>query len=137
MILLDTNVISELLKPQASGAVLLWLDAQPRSTVCLSVISQAELLRGVMHLPEGRRKREIGTAVEQMLATFQGRLLPFDESAARAYAEVVSDRRVAGRPIADFDAMIAAIARINDATLATRNIRDFRGCGIKLFDPWA
>ncbi|MEQ1885405.1 MAG: type II toxin-antitoxin system VapC family toxin [Bryobacteraceae bacterium] len=136
MILLDTNVVSELLKPSASTAVLTWLDAQPRSNVFLSVISQAELLRGVMRLPEGRRRREITAAVEQALTNFEGRILAFDETAARIYAEVVSSRRSAGRPIADFDAMIAAIARVNNATLATRNGRDFRGCGIKLFDPW-
>ncbi len=137
MIVLDTNVVSELMKAKPSPAVLAWIARGDSSGYCTTSITQAEILHGVMLLPASRRRRAIESAAEAMFATdFAGRILAFDSSAARSYAELVSDRRRRGRPISQFDAQIAAIARAAGATLATRNVRDFEHCGIGVVDPW-
>ncbi len=137
MIVLDTNVVSELMKAKPSPAVLAWIARGDSSGYCTTSITQAEILHGVMLLPASRRRRAIESAAEAMFATdFAGRILAFDSSAARSYAELVSDRRRRARPISQFDAQIAAIARVAGATLATRNVRDFEHCGIGDVDPW-
>ena len=137
MIVLDTNVVSELMKAKPSPAVLAWIARGDSSGYCTTSITQAEILHGVMLLPASRRRRAIESAAEAMFATdFAGRILAFDSSAARSYAELVSDRRRRARPISQFDAQIAAIARVAGATLATRNVRDFEHCGIGVVDPW-
>ncbi len=137
MIVLDTNVVSELMKAKPSPAVLAWIARGDSSGYCTTSITQAEILHGVMLLPASRRRRAIESAAEAMFATdFAGRILAFDSSAARSYAELVSDRRRRGRPISQFDAQIAAIARVAGATLATRNVRDFEHCGVGVVDPW-
>ena len=137
MIILDTNVVSELMKAKPSQAVLAWIAHGDSSGYCTTSITQAEILHGVKLLPAGRRRRAIESAAEAMFATdFAGRVLPFDSPAARSYAELVSDRRRRGRPISQFDAQIASIARVAGATLATRNVRDFEHCGIGVVDPW-
>ncbi|MGO9231776.1 MAG: type II toxin-antitoxin system VapC family toxin [Bryobacteraceae bacterium] len=137
MIILDTNVLSEALKPAPSATVLRWLAAQAPSAVFTTTVTLAEVLYGVETLPHGKRRTRLRSAVEQMFAEeFEGRILPFDEDAARVFAGIVASRNAAGRPISQFDAMIAAIARSQRAAAATRNTADFDGCGIQVIDPW-
>ena len=137
MILLDTNVLSEALKPLPSPIVLRWLAAQEPSSVFTTSVTQAEVLYGIETLPPGKRRTRLLAAVEKMFAEeFEGRILPFDEDATRAFAGIVAAREAAGRPISQLDAMIAAIARSHRATVATRNTADFQHCGVDLINPW-
>ena len=137
MILLDTNIVSELMRPAPSHAVMSWLAAQPAASLFISAVTEAELRYGVMLLPEGRKRAELVSAIEAMLAEdFAGRILPFDSAAAMAFADISSSRRQAGRPISQFDAQIAAIARSRGAELATRNVADFEGSGVEVINPW-
>lgn len=137
MIVLDTNVVSELLRPVPSPLVEAWLSAQEGATVFFTAIGEAELRRGVATLPEGRRRTILAQAVAAMLdEDFRNRILPFDSAAARAYAAIAAARRSAGRPISQFDCQIAAIVASHPAVLATRNTIDFEGCGIDVVDPW-
>ena len=137
MIVLDTNVLSEALKPLPSPVVLGWLAAKQPLSVFTTTITEAEVLYGVETLPPGKRRLGLLAAVEKMLAEeFEGRILPFDEDAARAFAGIVAARDAAGRPISQFDAMIAAIARSHRAAVATHNTADFQHCGIDLINPW-
>ena len=137
MIILDTNVLSEALKPVPSLIVLDWLAAQEPSSVFTTTITQAEVLYGIEALPAGKRRTRLLAAVEQMFAEqFEGRILPFDEDAARAFAGIVAARDAAGRPISQCDAMIAAIARSHRAAVATRNTGDFQHCGVEVINPW-
>lgn len=138
MIVLDTNVLSESLRPTPSAVVLRWLAAQAPSAVFTTTVTLAEVLYGIEALPPGKRRTRLLAAVEKMFAEeFAGRILPFDEDAARAYAGIVASRDRAGRPISQFDATIAAIARSRSAAVATRNTADFDRCGIRIIDPWA
>lgn len=136
MIVLDTNVISESLRPVPTPVVLAWLGAQDRRQVYLTTITEAETLYGLERLPRGKRREKLHIAVEEIVARFDGRILPFDEPAARIFANLMAGRDAMGRPMSLPDAMIAAIARAHDASLATRNVRDFEHCGIALIDPW-
>lgn len=138
MIVLDTNVLSEALKPRPSATVLRWLGAQASPAVFTTTITLAEILYGIEALPRGIRRAQLFDAVEKMFAEqFEGRILPFDEDAARQYAVIVASRHAIGRPISQFDAMIAAIARSHRAAVATRNTGDFEHCDIAVVDPWA
>ena len=138
MIILDTNVISEVLKPLPSARVMNWLGAQDRSAVYLTAITQAELFYGIEVLRPGKRRTRLQQAVDKILAEeFRGRVLPFDEMAAREFASIVALRNSSGRPVSQFDAMIAAIARTNQAAVATRNIADFDYPGLHVIDPWS
>ena len=137
MIILDTNVLSELMRPAPATKVVAWVTAQPTPSLFTTSITQAEILLGLMLLPPGRRRSALEAAAMAMFAEdLGGRILGFGADAARPYAQIASDRRRAGRPISHFDAQIAAIARVNGATIATRNVPDFEGCSIKLVDPW-
>lgn len=137
MIILDTNVLSELMKPTPAAEVVEWVAAQPAASLCTTSITQAEVLHGLMLLPPGRRRRALEAAATSMFAEdFGGRILGFGTDAAPPYARIASDRRRAGRPISHFDAQIAAIARSTGAAIATRNLTDFDGCGVTLVDPW-
>lgn len=137
MIILDTNVVSEMMKPNPERAVELWLAQQPGESTFLCAITEAELRFGLAVLPEGRRRARLANAIEAMLAEdFRGRILPFDSPAAVTFAAIASERRRSGRPIAIADAQIAAIARSRGAALATRNVADFEGCGVELVNPW-
>jgi predicted nucleic acid-binding protein len=137
MILLDTNIVSELMRPAPSQAVMSWLAAQPAASLFISAVTEAELRYGVMLLPEGRKRVDLVSAIEAMLAKdFADRILPFDSAAAMAFAEISSSRRQADRPISQFDAQIAAIARSRGAELATRNVADFDESGVELINPW-
>ena len=137
MILLDTNILSELMRPAPEKGVEQWLTDQPDASVFISAITEAELRYGVALLPTGKRRSTLAAVIEDMLGEdFTGRILPFDSAAAVAFAEIAANRRQAGRPIAQADAQIAAIARSRGAALATRNVPDFEGCGIELVNPW-
>jgi predicted nucleic acid-binding protein len=137
MILLDTNIVSELMKPRPNHAVEAWLAKHPLTSFFLSSPSEAELRYGLAILPAGRRRGNLEAALEAMLVeAFADRILPFDSVAAISYAEIAASRRNAGRPISQFDAQIAAIAKSRGASLATRNIADFTGCRVDLIDPW-
>ncbi|MGD9537568.1 MAG: type II toxin-antitoxin system VapC family toxin [Alphaproteobacteria bacterium] len=137
MILLDTNVLSELMRPVPSAAVESWMSGQPVAGIFISAITEAELRYGLALLPDGQRQRRLVAQAEAMLAEdFAGRVLPFDSPAAAAYARIAATRRLSGRPIAQADAQIAAIAASRGASLATRNTADFVDCGIDVVDPW-
>lgn len=136
MILLDTNVVSELMRPEPDAAVLRWIAAQPLGALHVSTLTCAEILVGIDRLPEGKRQRLLAEQAEGLFSEeFAGRILGFDLAAAAAYAAIVGQRRRAGRPIATVDAMIAAIARVHGAAVATRD-GDLAGCGVPLIDPW-
>lgn len=137
MIILDTNVISELTRQAPTPGVMSWLDSLSAADVATTAITAAEMLCGVARLPSGRRKTELAAAVDGLLSDdFRGRILAFDEPAARRYADIVTARERVGRPIGAADAQIAAICRATDAALATRNTDDFAGTGIELINPW-
>jgi len=138
VIILDTNVLSEALKPEPSAAVLDWFADQAPSDVFTTTITMAEILYGLEAMASGKRRMRLLAAVERMFVEqFEGRILPFDEEAARLFAVIVASREAAGSPISQFDAMIAAIARSHHAAVATRNTADFELCGVKLIDPWS
>ncbi|OYW58795.1 MAG: VapC toxin family PIN domain ribonuclease [Rhodobacterales bacterium 12-65-15] len=137
MFLIDTNVISELMRATPAPSVLSWFSTQDPSTLYLSAVTEAELRTGIAILPAGQRREGLKAALDATIAEdFEGRILPFDTDAAKTYAEIASMRRAAGRPIADADCQIAAIARASGAIVATRNLRDFEGCGVDLVNPW-
>jgi predicted nucleic acid-binding protein len=137
VIILDTNVISELSRHVPDPGVLAWLDSLEISEVATTAVTAAELRYGVVRLPEGHRKRGLTVMLRGVLTEdFYGRILPFDERASARYAEIVTGREKIGRPIGVADAQIAAICRDLGATLATRNIPDFEQTGIELIDPW-
>lgn len=137
MIILDTNVISEILRPAPDERVVAWLEAQPRTALFTTTVTRGELLYGVRLLPEGQRKVALLQAVLAIFASdLAGQVLDFDEEAADAYAEIAAERRARGRPVSQFDAMIAGIVRSRGASLATRNVKDFSDCGIGVIDPW-
>jgi hypothetical protein len=137
VIVLDTNVVSELMKPTPSDRVVRWTTSQPAMSLYTTSITQAEILHGVMLLPAGRRRKALEAAAEAMFdEDFGGRVLPFSSDAARPYARIAAERRRAGRPISQFDAQIAAIARATGAVIATRNVADYEGCGVKIVKPW-
>jgi predicted nucleic acid-binding protein len=137
MIILDTNVLSELLRPEPAKQVERWLSAQDGAKVYFTTVGEAELRQGVATLPAGKRRNALTTAIEGLLdEDFRDRILPFDRDAARASATIAAARRAAGRPISQFDCQIAAIARAHGATVATRNTSDYEGCGVELIDPW-
>lgn len=137
MIIVDTNVVSEPLKPEPSHVVLDWLDQQSPETLFLTTVCLAELLAGVEALPAGRRRTKLHRALtDQMLPLFEGRILAFDKKAAEVFGRVCVDAQVAGNPISFADAAIAAIATAHGFMLATRNERDFRGTGVVLINPW-
>ena len=137
MILLDTNVLSELMRPAPVATVMRWMAVQPATSLYTTSITQAEILHGILLLPSGRRRTAIAAAAEAMFnEDFGGRILPFGSDAARPYALIAADRRRAGHPISHFDAQIAAIARSAGAAIATRNVTDFDGCGVPVIDPW-
>lgn len=139
MTLLDTNLLSELMRPAPSRTVLAWLDGQPTGEVWISAVTVAEIRIGLELLPEGRRRDRITAIADAMLREdFGDACLPFDATAAAVYAAIVASRTRGGRPISVEDAQIAAIARSADLTLATRHVKDFEGIdGLRVIDPWS
>jgi predicted nucleic acid-binding protein len=137
MIVLDTNVLSELARKEPEMSVVEWLDSLPIDEVATTTITAGELLYGVARLPDGHRKATLTAAVHALIDDdFHGRVVPFDALAAAMYAPVVCDREKLGRPISAADAQVAAICRARRATLATRNTKDFADTGIELVNPW-
>jgi predicted nucleic acid-binding protein len=137
VIVLDTNVISELARQVPDPGALTWLDSLEISEVATTAVTAAELRYGVARLPDGHRKRELAVVIRGLLTEdFYGRVLPFDERASVRYADIVTGRKRIGRPIGVADAQIAAICRDSGAILATRNTADFEETGIELIDPW-
>lgn len=138
MIILDTNVISELMRAAPDEQLIRWIAAHDTATLFLTSVTVAEILHAVMSLPAGRRRRAIESAAEAMFEEdFADRILPFGSDEAPRYAQIVADRQRLGRPISQFDALMAAIASTRTAALATRNVADFSHCGIRVLDPWA
>jgi len=138
MILLDTNVLLELMAPKPSAAVLTWMTKQRFADVLyISTVTLGEILYGIEILPSGKRKDGLLHEAEAMFQEdFGARILPFDDAAARFFAQIAAARRMRGRPISYPDAQIAAIARVHQSSLATRNTADFEGCGVTLINPW-
>lgn len=137
MIILDTNVISELMRDNPDSATLAWVDAQQSQTLYTTTVNEAEILSGIALLPAGKRRNRLAiTAAQTFTRLFSERLLPFDHDAAIAYAEIVSERSAAGCPVSQFDAQISAIAHSRKASIATRNDKDFRGMGLRIINPW-
>ena len=137
MFILDTNVVSELMRDSPDANVVDWVSGQAALNLYLSTVSEAELRYGVEILPTGARRDRLLDEVEGTLREdFAGRILPFDSAAAQAYAVIAPSRRAAGHPISHADCQIAAIARSLGASVATRNASDFEGCGIDVINPW-
>ena len=137
-VLLDTNVVSELIRKSPDPAVAAWAAGHALEDLFFSAVGEAELRYGAAILPAGRRRESLVSDIERMLGdAFDDRVLPFDSRAARAYADIAAMRRSAGRPVAPADCQIAAIARSRSMAVATRNVRDFDDTDIKVVDPWA
>ena len=137
MFVLDTNVISELFRPQPDPKVMAWVGQLSGDELFTTAITRGELLFGLYCMPDGRRRNDL---LEKLVLLFEqklaGHVLAYDEAAADAHAKFAAARRAKGRPVAMPDAMIAGIAHSHEAALATRNVRDFEGCGVTLIDPW-
>lgn len=136
MIVVDSNVVSELMRPSPSERVREWVRGQPAREMFTSAVTVAEVLYGIERLPAGRRREELRSAAIEVFDGFADQVLAFDAAAAEQYALVVSHRERLGMPIEGFDAQIAAICRVREAALATRNVADFRETGIKVINPW-
>ena len=137
MIILDTNVVSELMRVDPQPEVLEWLNLQVSSEVFVSAITEGEIRRGIAIIPTGRRQRSLAEAADRTFnEDFVRRILPFDSQAAKVYAVIFAARRAAGRPITEPDCQIAAIASSLGAAVATRDSGGFEGCGIEVINPW-
>ena len=137
MILIDTNIISEMMKPAPNANVLDWIDQQEVAKLFISTITLAEISYGLNVLPTGKRRESLEFAFNKaILEAFTGRILSFEESAAYHYGKIMGHRKKLGKPLGVPDGQIAAIALVNNAVLATRNTRDFLRCGIKLINPF-
>jgi predicted nucleic acid-binding protein len=136
MILLDTNVVSEAMKPQPNRSVVAWLDAQAAETFFLSSITVAELLFGVGALPTGKRKDALAAALDDVLDLFATRILSFDVEAARCYADLAVQARATGAGFPTPDGYIAGIAAAHGFAVATRDTSAFTAAGLTVIDPW-
>jgi toxin FitB len=136
VIILDTNVVSELMRPEPAPQVASWVRVRDRRELRTTAITLAEIRYGIARLPDGRRKQVLLAAADDVFSTFADQVLPIDAAAAESYAVVASMRERAGKPIASLDALIAAVCRSQSAALATRNVADFAGTGIEIIDPW-
>lgn len=137
MYVLDTNVLSAMMRPRPVPEVAAWIDSQDEDLLFTTAISQAEILSGIAIMADGRRRLDLATAAQAIFAEdFTGRVLPFDGEAALAYAELFAVRRRSGRPAATLDLMIAAVARSHGAGVVTRDASGFKGCGLTLINPW-
>jgi hypothetical protein len=136
MIVLDTNVVSELMRSEPAPQVTDWVRRRDGRELRMTSITLAEIRYGIARLPEGRRKQVLLGTADDIFQSFPDQMLPVDEAAAEHYATIASARERAGKPIAAFDALIAGVCRSRGAALATRNLPDFDGTGIELIDPW-
>jgi toxin FitB len=137
MIILDTNVVSELMKSQPNSSVVRWIGQHEATSLFITTLTQAEILYGLEILPVGKRRTALKEAAISMFELdFSGKILSFDNKAAQSFAMIAAKRKAIGRPISQIDAQIAAISLVNNATLATRNVKDFEECGIEIINPW-
>jgi toxin FitB len=136
VIIIDTNVVSELMRPEPAPQVASWVRDRDRRELRTTAITVAEVRCGIYRLPDGRRKQVLLAAADDVFEAFADQVLPFDAAAADQYAIIASSRERAGKPIAGFAALIAAVCRAHGALLATRNVSDFDGTGIEIVDPW-
>ena len=137
MIILDTNVVSELMRPEPAPQVAGWVRGRDRRDLRMTSTTLAEIRYGIARLPDGRRKQVLLDTADDIFRAFSDQVLAVDEAAAEQYAVIASTRERAGKPIPGFDALIAAVCRSRGAALATRNLPDFDGTGIDVIDPWA
>jgi hypothetical protein len=137
MIILDTNVVSELMRPEPAPQVANWARSRDRRELRMTSITVAEIRYGIAWLPDGRRKQVLLDAADDIFRMFSDQVLPVDEAVAEHYSTIASTRDRAGKPISGFGALIAAVCRARGAALATRNLPDFDGIGIEIVDPWA
>ena len=137
MIIVDTNVLLELMRPKPSPRVAAWVARQPARELFTTAITEAEIFYGIELLAKGKRREGLLAAAEAMFAEdLAGRVFGFESEAARVFSKIAAHRRVLGRPISHADAQIAAIAQVRGAKLATRNVADFQDCGLDVIDPW-
>ena len=137
MLVVDTNVLSELMRPTPNAAIAWWFAERATSSLHLTAITEAELRFGLAIMQPGKRRDGLAEGLERMLRTgFANRVLPFDSAAATAYAEIAAARRSIGRPMPEADCQIAAIVRSRGMAVVTRNVRDFADAGIDIIDPW-
>lgn len=136
MIVLDTNVVSELMRPEPAPQVAEWVRRRDRRELRMTSITLAEIRYGIARLPDGRRKQALLDIADDIFGTFNEQILPVDAAAAEQYALIASARERAGKPIAGFDALIAAVCRSQGSALATRNVPDFEETGVEIIDPW-
>lgn len=137
MFVVDTNVVSELMRPRPDPGVVEWMDGQRINALFVTAVTEAEIRAGIAILPEGERQHGLAAAADRAFGTvFSKRVLPFGRYAAKAYAVIIASRRAAGRPISHSDCQIAAIARALGASVATRDMGGFEGCGIEVINPW-
>jgi predicted nucleic acid-binding protein len=136
MIILDTNVVSELMRAEPAPRVASWVRERDRRELRTTVITLAEIRYGIARLPDGRRKQVLLAAADEVFSAFEDQVMPVDAAAAEHYAAIASSRERAGKPIAGFDALIAAVCRSRGAALATRDVSGFDGTGIEVVDPW-
>ena len=137
MTIVDTNVISEMMRPEPDLRVAAWTRLQPYGELFTTSVSEGELRYGIAVLPAGKRRRHLASIADEFFsAAFAGRILAFDRAAAAAFSEIGARRREAGNPIGSLDCQIAAIAQTHGAALATRDTRGFRGCGVSVINPW-
>ena len=137
MIILDTNVLSELMRPMPSSRVAAWVAKQPATELFTTSITEAEIFYGIELLTKGKRREGLLAAAEAMFAEdLAGRIFGFESDAARVFSRIAAHRRALGRPISHADAQVAAIAQVRGAILATRNVADFEDCGLDVVDPW-
>jgi predicted nucleic acid-binding protein len=137
MFILDTNVLSAMMSAEPAPEVAAWVSGQPAELLFTASVCQAEILSGLAIMPEGRHRLDLEAAARAMFQDdFEGRVLPFDMAAAVAYADIFAARRRAGRPASTVDLMIASVARSQGASVVTRNVADFGGCGVAIVNPW-
>lgn len=137
MTILDTNILSELMRPNPSAKVLAWIAKQPEADLFTTSITEAEIFYGIEVLPGGKRREHLTAAAEAVFTEdFSGRVYSFDSAAARAFSKIASSRRTSGNPISHPDAQIAAIAKTRRAKVASRDVKGFEQCGVDVIDPW-
>jgi predicted nucleic acid-binding protein len=137
MLILDTNVLSELLKPNPDAQVVAWIENQPRQQLFTTAVSRAEIMYGIQLLPKGQRRQKLAEAAKAIFdEELADHVLPFESLAADHFATIAAKRKIEGKPISQFDAIIVSIATAHSARLATRNERDFEACGVSIENPW-
>ena len=136
MLILDTPILAEAIRPSPDPKIGSWLGTQPREDIYITSLAQAEILYSVERLPPGKRRSDLLSAVVEIFAFFEKRVLPFDPDAARAYPQIILNRKMMNAPIEPANAMLAAITRSRGADLATNNSDQFTGCGIRVVNPW-